>query len=274
MSSKFHAKSAAAYEQLMGRWSRMLARPFLDFAGLEAGDRVLDVGCGTGSLTFTIPQVAEVTHIDAIDYSEVYVEAARGRNTDPRIRIERADACALPFPDASFDRALALLVLHFVPETEQAVTEMTRVVRPGGVVAATVWDSFGGMPNQRMFWDTAAALDPSAAAARGESYFKPMTRPGEMRALWTKLGLDDVADAALMIRMDYLNFDDFWRPIAEGEGPLGKYVGALDAAKRTLFERSLRAAYEAAAPDGPRSFAAVAWACRGVVPEGWHYRRR
>jgi ubiquinone/menaquinone biosynthesis C-methylase UbiE len=274
MSSKFHAKSAAAYEKLMGRWSRTLARPFLDFAGLEAGDRIVDVGCGTGSLTFTIPQVADIARVDAIDYSEVYVEAARQRNTDPRISIERADACALPFPEASFDRALALLVLHFVPESEQAVTEMSRVVRPGGVVAATVWDSFGGMPNQRMFWDTAVALDPSAAAARAESYFKPMTRPGEMRALFTKVGLEDVADTALMIRMEFLCFEDYWGPLADGEGPLGKYVSALDERKRAVFERSLREAYEATEPDGPRSFAAVAWACRGVVAEGWHLRGR
>jgi ubiquinone/menaquinone biosynthesis C-methylase UbiE len=274
MSSKFHAKSAAAYEQLMGRWSRMLARPFLDFAGIEDGDRVLDVGCGTGSLTFTIPDVANVARVNAIDYSEAYVEAARQRNTDPRISIERADACALPFPDSSFDRALAQLVLHFVPETEQAVAEMIRVVRPGGLVAAAVWDSFGGMPYQRMFWDTAAALDPSAATARAESYFKPLTRPGEMRSLWTKIGLDDVADATLMIRMNYLCFDDFWEPFADGEGPLGQYVTALDESKRSVFERSLRAAYEATEPDGPRSFAAVAWACRGVVPEGWHRPER
>jgi SAM-dependent methyltransferase len=258
----------------MGRWSRLLARPFLDFAGLQDGDRVLDVGCGTGSLTFTIPEVADVARINAIDHSEVYVEAARQRNADPRIIIERADACALPFPDSSFDRALALLVLHFVPESEQAVIEMSRVVRPGGLVAAVVWDSFGGMPNQRMFWDTAAALDSSAAAARAESYFKPMTRPGEMRELWTRIGLENVADATLMVRMDYLCFDDFWRPLADGEGPLGKYVSALDEGKRAVFERSLRAAYEATEPDGPRSFAAVAWACRGLVPEGWHIRER
>src|SRR4051794_27709799 len=89
MSSKFHAKNAATYEQLMGRWSRRLAKPFLEFAGLEAGERVLDVGCGTGSLTFSIPQVADVSRIDAVDYSDVYVEAARQRNADPRIAIAR-----------------------------------------------------------------------------------------------------------------------------------------------------------------------------------------
>jgi len=227
MSSKFHAKSAAAYEDLMSRWSRILARPFLAFTGLEADERVLDVGCGTGSLTFALPQVADVAQISAIDYSEVYLEAARERNTNPRISFERADACALPFPDAAFDRSLALLVLHFVPETEQAVREMCRVVRPGGVVAATVWDSYGGMPYQRMFWDTAVALDPSAAAARAESYFKPLTKPGEMRALWSKIGLADVIETALMIRMEYRDFLDFWSPLAAGEGPLGKYVAGL-----------------------------------------------
>jgi ubiquinone/menaquinone biosynthesis C-methylase UbiE len=210
MSSKFHAKSAVAYEQLMGRWSRRLAKPFLEFAGLEAGERVLDVGCGTGSLTFTIPQVADIGRIDAIDYSETYIEAARQRNTDPRITIARGDACALPFPDGAFDRALALLVLHFIPESEQAVREMSRVTRPGGIVAAAVWDSYGGMPYQRMFWDTAAALDPSAVAARTESYFKPMTRPGEMGTLWRKVGLDKVAEISITIRMDYLSFEDFW----------------------------------------------------------------
>src|SRR5215218_6410697 len=133
MSSKFNARSADAYEQLMGRWSRVLARPFLEFAGLRAGERILDVGCGTGSLTFTIPQVADVAQINGIDFSEVYVEAARSLNTDARITIDRGDVCDLPFPDGSFNRCLALLVLHYVPESERAVREMSRIVKPGGV---------------------------------------------------------------------------------------------------------------------------------------------
>ena len=112
MSSKFNARSADAYEQLMGRWSRVLARPFLEFSGLEAGERILDVGCGTGSLTFTIPQVADVAQIEGVDFSPVYVEAAQHRNTDPRITIQQGDVCALPFEDATFHRSLALLVLH------------------------------------------------------------------------------------------------------------------------------------------------------------------
>lgn len=265
MSSKFNAKSADAYEQLMGRWSRILARPFLEFSGLEAGERVLDAGCGTGSLMFTIPEVAEVSHIQAIDFSEVYVEAARSKNTDPRIMIERGDVCSLPYPDATFDRCLSLLVLHFVPESEQAVSEMSRVVRPNGVVAAAVWDGYGGMPWQRMFWDTMAALEPSAGPARRENYFKPMTRPGEMREVFARVGLVDVVETALMIRMEYADFEDFWRPNAEGEGAQGKYLMTLDQGTRDRFERALRAAYEAGEPDGPRSFAAVAWACRGVV---------
>jgi ubiquinone/menaquinone biosynthesis C-methylase UbiE len=266
LSSKFNARSADAYERLMGRWSRVLARPFLEFAGLRAGERILDAGCGTGSLMFTIPQVADVASIEGIDFSEVYVEAARHRNTDPRITISQGDICALPFRDGTFDRSLALLVLHFVPESQQAVAEMRRVVKPGGVVAATVWDSYGGMPWMRMFWDTAVALFPSATPARTENLFKPMSRPGEMQAVFTQAGLAEVTDTALMIRMQYEKFEDLWAPHAAGEGQQGKYLMTLDSREREVFERAMRDAYEAGQPDGPRSFAAVAWACRGVVP--------
>ena len=146
MTLSFNVHDAAGYEQVMGRWSKKLAPLFIDFAGLANGEKVLDVGCGTGSLTFTLTKFADLGEISAIDYSPVFVEAANRRNTDPRIKIQQADACALPFVDSTFDRALALLVLHFVPKAGKAVAEMRRVVRPGGVVAAVVWDHLGGCP--------------------------------------------------------------------------------------------------------------------------------
>jgi ubiquinone/menaquinone biosynthesis C-methylase UbiE len=266
MTSQFNVHDAAGYEQVMGRWSKKLAPLFIDFAGLANGEKVLDVGCGTGSLTFTLTKFADLGEISAIDYSLVFVEAANRRNTDPRIKIQQADACALPFEDGTFDRALALLVLHFVPEAGKAVAEMRRVVRPGGVVAAAVWDHLGGMSGMRMMVDTVAALSEAGRQLRARYCFQPMVQPGEMKRTFVEQGLAEITETQLMIRMDYLSFDDYWAPIAAGEGALGKYVVTLDAAERTRTNAAVRDAYEAGQPDGPRSFANVAWACRGVVP--------
>jgi ubiquinone/menaquinone biosynthesis C-methylase UbiE len=261
MPSSFTVHSAAGYEQLMGRWSRRLAQPFITFAGVADGERVLDVGCGTGSLTFVLPQAAEVSEVATIDFSPVFVEEAQRRNTDPRITIAQGDACALPFLDGHFDRALALLVLHFVPEADKAVAEMRRVVRPGGVVAAAVWDHLGGMSGMRMMWDTLAAQDEDARRMRSLYCFQPM-----MRQTFMAQGLSHVEETELLIRMEYENFADYWEPIAAREGPLGKNVAGLDPARRAQADEAVRAAYEAGQPDGPRSFVAVAWACRGVAP--------
>ena len=181
MTLSFNVHDAAGYEQVMGRWSKKLAPLFIDFAGLANGEKVLDVGCGTGSLTFALPKFADLGEISAIDYSPVFVEAANRRNTDPRIKIQQADACALPFEDDTFDRALALLVLHFVPEAGKAVAEMRRVVRSGGVVAAVVWDHLGGMPGMRMIIDTVAALSESGRQLRSRYCSQPMMQPGEMK---------------------------------------------------------------------------------------------
>lgn len=266
MASTFNVRRADGYEQLMGRWSKRLAPPFIDFANVADGDRVVDVGCGTGSLTFALPQAANIAEVAAIDFSPVFVEEAKRRNTDSRIGIGEGDACALPFGDGQFDRALSLLVLHFVPDAAKAVSEMRRVVRPGGVVAAAVWDHLGGMPGMRMVWDTVAALDEDARRQRGVYFFQPMMRPDEMKQCFIEQGLLDVQQTSLLIRMDYTSFDDFWAPIAGGEGPVGKYVAGLDPARRAAADAAVRAAYEGGQPDGPRSFAAVAWACRGVVP--------
>jgi ubiquinone/menaquinone biosynthesis C-methylase UbiE len=266
MSSSFNVHNAAGYEQLMGRWSQKLALPFIEFAGLADGEKILDVGCGTGSLTFALARAADLSEIAAIDYSPVFVEETIRRNTSPRIKISQADACSLPFKDGTFDRALALLVLHFVPEAEKAVAEMRRVVRPGGTVAAAVWDHLGGMPVMRMMIDTAAALSEAGRQLRNRYCFQPMMQPGEMKRAFVEQGLLQVTETQLLIRMEYQNFDDYWAPIAAGEGPLGQYLTTLDAAERAGIDAAMRDAYEAGRPDGPRSFANVAWACRGIVP--------
>ncbi|MBZ9697249.1 class I SAM-dependent methyltransferase [Mesorhizobium sp. ESP6-5] len=266
MTSSFTVHDASGYEQLMGRWSRKLAPSFIGFAGLAPSEKILDVGCGTGSLAFELAKSADLAAIAAIDFSPVFVEAAKRRNTDPRIEISQADATALPFADNAFDRALALLVLHFVPEAGKAVAEMRRVTRPGGVVAAVVWDHLGGMAGMRMMIDTVAALSESGRQLRGRYCFQPMMQPGEMKRTFIEQGLADVTETELMIRMDYQDFADYWAPISAGEGPLGKYVTTLEAAERERTEAAVRDAYQAGRPDGPRSFANVAWACRGVAP--------
>lgn len=265
MTSSFNVHDADGYDQIMGRWSRKLAPLVIDFVGIDDGENVLDVGCGTGSLTFALCEFPGLGAITAIDYSPVFVEAATRRNTDPRVTVRQADACALPFEDGAFDRAFALLVLHFVPEAEKAIAEMRRVVRPGGVIAAVVWDHLGGMPGMRMMVDTVAALSESGRQLRNRYCFQPMMQPGELKRAFIDQGLADVAESQLMIRMDYQNFDDYWSPIAAGEGPLGKYVISLAEQDRALADAAVRDAYEAGQLDGPRSFANIAWAVRGIV---------
>jgi SAM-dependent methyltransferase len=266
MATTFNARNAGFYEQFMGRWSRRLALPFIDFAGIAANESVLDVGCGTGSLTFLLPQAAAVREIEGVDFSPVYVEAARSANSDARIRFSQGDACALSFADGRFDRALALLVLHFVPEGHKAISEMRRVVRPGGVVAAAVWDTYGGLPFQRFFWDAVALIDPNGERQRRDANFRPMTRPGELKAAFAAAGLAGIEEGLLTIRMEFADFADYWTPVAAGEATMGKYIAACSPDLKNRIEETTRKAYLSGEPDGPRSFAATAIACRGVVP--------
>ena len=266
VSSTFNAADGDGYELQMGRWSRRLAEPFLDFAGIAAGERVLDVGCGAGSLCFAVAARADIAAVRGLDYAAPYVAHASARNTDPRIDFEVGDATALPVADASFDRVLSLLVLHFVPQSERAIAEMRRAVRPGGVVAAAVWDARGGFVANRIFFDTAALLDPAAQARRARNYTRPLTRPGELGAAWQAAGLADVVETMLTIRMEFADFDDYWGPYEGKDGPGAEFMATLDATARTRLRDGVRLAYLDGDPDGPRSYAASAWAVRGSAP--------
>jgi ubiquinone/menaquinone biosynthesis C-methylase UbiE len=266
-SSTFVAVDGAGYELQMGRWSRRLAEPFLDFAGCADGESVLDIGCGTGSLTFALRQRCQPRQLRGVDFSSAYIEHARRRNgQDPRIAFEVGDACALAFPDCSFDRVLSLLMLHFVPRADQAIAEMRRVARPGAVVSATVWDARGGFVPARMFFDTASVLYPEANERRARSLTRPMTRPGELKRAWLAAGFADVVETTLSIRMEFESFDDYWTPYLGKDGPQAEYVSTLSDAERERLREALRLAYLDGEADGLRSYAALAWAVKGIAP--------
>lgn len=264
--SNFVSADGDGYNLQMGRWSRRLAVRFLEFAGCAADERILDVGCGTGSLSATVAERTQVRHVDGVDFSDVYTRHAAEHHTDPRLHFRVGDACALPFDDDSYDRALSLLMLHFVPEPARAISEMRRATRPGGVVAAAVWDAQGGVVINRMFFDTAAALNPEASVARTRNFNRPLTGPGQLTEAWRAAGFDDITDTVLTIQMEFANFDDYWAPYEGKDGPYAAYVSTLDDAGRETLVAALRLAYCGGRPDGPRSYNASAWAVRGVVP--------
>ena len=265
-SSNFLASDGASYEQVMGRWSRRLAEPFLDFAGAFSGEQILDVGCGTGSLAAALTRRFPAADVCAVDFSPVYIDYARRAAPDPRITFEVGDACALRFPARRLDGVLALLLLHFVPNPERAIAEMRRVAKPGATVAAAVWDVRGGFVANRMFYDTAAALDPKAVERRARNYTRPMTRPGELINAWRAAGFADVVGASIPIRMEFAAFEDYWSPYQSKDGPGAEYLASLNPAERARLKEAVRLAYVDGEADGPRSYAALAWAVKGVVP--------
>ena len=260
------ARDGDGYELQMGRWSRRLATLFVDFAAYRPSERILDVGCGTGSLSAELSGRSATIDVVGLDYSEIYARHAQQHN-GARARFLVGDAGALPFATGVLDRTLALLVLHFVSDPGRAITEMRRVTRPGGVVAAAVWDAGGGVLTNRLFCDTAAALDPRGEAFRRTSFSRPMTQCGELAEAWRRSDLVAVEDSTLTIRMDFDCFEDYWAPYLGQDGPYAAYVSSLDCAARQTLHDAVRHAYLSGRNDGPRSFAASAWAVRGRVPD-------
>jgi len=243
------------YERFMGRWSRLLAPLFVTFAGVTEGDRVLDVGSGTGALSAAAAAVESV-RVTGIERSPAYVRYAQ-EHTDGRFEV--GDALALPFPNDAFDRTLSMLVLNFVPDPAAALRQMIRVTRSGGVVAAAVWDYGDGMKMLRTFWDAAVALDPDAAP-RDERHMPLCTR-GALGELWRTHGLRGVDEQPLTIEMAFESFADYWQPFLCGQGPAGAYVSSLPESARHALESALRQRLD----DQGFALRARAWAVRGVV---------
>jgi ubiquinone/menaquinone biosynthesis C-methylase UbiE len=264
--STFVAADGDGYELLMGRWSRRLALRFLDFLDVPNAGRVLDVGCGTGHLASAVAVRSAASEIIGVDRSPIYVDHAAARKRDRRLSFRVGDASALDFADRSFDCVLSLLMLHFVPDAAQAIAEMKRVAKPGSPVAASVWDARGGFVANRMFFDTAAVLDPRANERRERNYTRPMTRPGELAEAWRAAGFVDVEETTLCIRMEFASFADYWAPYVGSDGPGAAYVVTLNDAQRMALRDAVRAAYLDGEADGPRSYAALAWAVKGTTP--------
>lgn len=226
--------SANAYEGMMGRWSMRLAPLFVDFARVRGGDRILDLGCGTGSLIQTLADRTTRSEIIGIDPAQAFIDFCRSRFSDRRISFDCGNGMDLPYTDDSFDHSLSLLVFMFIPQPGKAANEMRRVTRPGGRLAACTWDSGGGgLEMSAIFWEEAAKLGPTAET-RAERP-RHCNREGQLAALWQGTGLEHVEEAALQFQTEFNCFDDYWLPFTKGVGPQGVYIADLSHASRNAL---------------------------------------
>jgi SAM-dependent methyltransferase len=265
-STTYHASDGAAYENWLGRWTRKLAEPFLDFVQLPDGGDLLDVGCGTGALTFAMAKRWPGRRIVGVDLAPPFIAYARSCGSAEYPLFEVGDACALAYGEGQFGGAATQFTLMFIPRPELALLEMRRVTRRGGRIGATLWDLRGGLLFERILWDSAVGIDPRARAVRDWRFNAPSVLPDGMPRLFQDAGLEDIERASLTIRTDFTNFDDYWQPLLGGQGPVGQYFQSLAPDLRARIKDAVRDAYCSGAADGERSFTATAWAVRGRVP--------
>ena len=242
-----------AYTRFMGRFSQPLAVEFIRLVDPRPGQRALDVGCGPGALTALLVDRLGASAVAAVDPSEPFVAGVRGRFPDVAVRCAAAEA--LPYPDAGFDLTLAQLVVHFMSDPVAGVREMARVTRPGGVLAASVWDFGSDRAPISAFWTAVRQLDPGST---GEAQLAG-ARDGRLVELFEAAGVSDVEQHVLTIRSSFAGFDDWWQPFTLGVGPAGAYLAQLDGHQCA----ELRAQCAALLPDGPFELEACAWVALG-----------
>jgi SAM-dependent methyltransferase len=246
---------AEAYDRSMGRYSGPLAPVFADFAGVRGGERVLDVGCGTGALTAELVRLVGPALVAAVDPSEPFVEAAGSRH--PGVDVRHGFAEELPFDDRQFDAALSQLVVHFMADPSIGLREMARVTRPGGTAAACVWDHGCGRGPLGVFWQAARELEPDV----DDESRRPGTRRGHLGELFRAAGLRDVVELELYVRVEHPSFEEWWEPFMLGVGPAGQFVASLPERQRDELRERCRDRL----PPAPFPVEAIAWAARGVA---------
>jgi SAM-dependent methyltransferase len=255
--------SDQAYEPYVGRWSRVVAPRFLHWLPAAPPAAWCDVGCGTGALAHAILARDQPIRVLGVDASQAYLAAARRSASGP-FAVVVGSGTAIPARDAEFDRVVSALLLNFVPRPDQALAEMRRITRPGGLVGAYVWDYAEGMAVIRSFWDAAIGLDP-AAAELDEGRRFPLCRPEPLQALFESAGLVDVEVAPIDVPTVFADFDDLWRPFLGGQGPAPGYCASLSDDRRDALREHLRSTLTPDA-DGAIPLHARAWAVRGRVP--------
>ncbi|MDA0167788.1 methyltransferase domain-containing protein [Solirubrobacter taibaiensis] len=248
----FFTTAAGNYDRHIGRYGPVLAPELIAAADVRPGEHVLDVGCGPGALTTALLKLGAV--VTAVDPSEPFVTACTERN--PAAKVRQAAAEDLPFEADRFDATLAQLVVNFMQDAPTGLAEMARVTRPGGVVAAAVWDYADGMTILRKFWDAARTIDPDAGDESQMRYCTPDT----LADLWSSV-LDDVQVTEATVRASYTGFEDLWAPLESGVAPSGAFTVALDEERRAALKREFRA--RLGVGDDPFELSARAWLATG-----------
>ena len=251
----------AAYERYMGVWSQLAGGAFLDWVAAEPGLRWLDVGCGSGAFTEMLVGRCEPAHVDGIDPSEAQLAYARSR---PALRdvaeFRPGDAMKLPFNDDTFDAAVMPLVIFFVPDPKRGVSEMTRVVQPGGIVAAYAWDLPGGGFPYDTLWNELEALGATVPLPPSPD----ASRIDVLHDLWTTAGLEAVETRELTVQRTFADFDDYWTTILGGPS-VGPTLKTLTPQAVALLQDRQRARVPADAT-GRITYSARANAVKGRVP--------